>query len=157
PTMGHVIRADRPDGSRIPIDLEACIEYPLSNDGGRRRILYHKPADARPDGAEPGDDLWIYRELVWGMTVGNNRLQELDPEGRVVTGEEAREMLREAGKDIPPELVDEATGRPAARTEAHSGPPAGSSPPVDRQPAGPPDESAIADALGALGHHLEAA
>ena len=126
--MARIIRAERPDGSRIPVDLDTCIEHPLSNDGVRKRILHHKPAEARPGIAEPVDDLWVYQELVWGMSVRNNRPyrpQETQSECRIVTREEARKMFREAGKDVPPELSDDAPAGP---------PPGAAGPPPDLRP-----------------------
>ena len=116
PKIAHIIRADRPDGSRIPFDPDLCIEHPLPGDEHRRRLLYRCPAEARPGDRDGDGDLWIYRELLWGMSVRNNRPyrpQETSGDCRFVTREEAREMFRDAGKEIPPELADDAAGLPA--------------------------------------------
>ncbi len=114
--MAHIIRADRPDGSRIPFDPDLCIEYPLPGDEHRRRLLYRAPAEARPGDGDQDEDLWIYREFLWAMTVKNNRLyrpQEISGPCRVVAPEEAREMFREAGLAVPPALADAAPAGPA--------------------------------------------
>jgi hypothetical protein len=106
--MAHIIRAERPDGSRVPFDLDHCIEYPLSADDQRSLSLLHRQ----------DNDTWVYRELVWTMTVRNNRPyrpQETLSECRVVTWEQARGMFRQAGKDIPPALSDDVTSGNAAR------------------------------------------
>ena len=52
--MADIIPHERPDGSRISVDRDWCIEHRLSDDGVHKRILYHRP----------DDDLWIYRVMV---------------------------------------------------------------------------------------------
>jgi hypothetical protein len=105
--MGETVWADRPDGGQVPFVPDLCIRFKLSHDDGNPEpVLYHKL-----DG-----DLWIYRHRMWAMLIGHNLSAinsgiESQPTllteiCRVVTKEEAIELLRRAGKEIPPELAD---------------------------------------------------
>ena len=96
PKIAHIIRADRPDGSRIPFDPDLCIEHPLPGDEHRRRLLYRCPAEARPGDRDGDGDLWIYRELLWGMSVRNNR-----PYRPQETSGDCRFVTRGSPRDVP--------------------------------------------------------
>jgi hypothetical protein len=104
--MGHILRADRPDGGRIAFDPDACVGFLLSRTWASDRALYYDPARS----------LWICLERAWNWTDGSgllNRPVLVDYSCRIVTKEAAREMFREAGLGIPPELEDRRVTEPA--------------------------------------------
>jgi hypothetical protein len=97
--MSHVIRADRPDGVRIPFDLDSAFEFEIKNDVYYIASLCFKP-EADPcvyrvqQVAYDAEDKDCCRPMLWERWC------------RIVTKEEAREICREAGKPIPSELED---------------------------------------------------
>ncbi len=113
---GDTVRAERPGGGRIPVDLASWTEFPLPCEAHQRRLLY----------CDPEATVWVYREQNW--TVRWRRLDALgtganhpdrswaDAICRIVNREEAAAMFREAGLAIPPELAElKNTERPALR------------------------------------------
>jgi len=98
-----LVWVDHPDGSQIPFDPDRCLErYRLSDDDSGTRWLYHMPA-------VPAGDFWVYREILREVTgrVGRHPVfMEHNGTIRVVTREEAREMIRVAGLGLPSSLID---------------------------------------------------
>jgi hypothetical protein len=97
--MSTQIRAERPDGGLIAFDPEKCIAFPVRGDGASVETLYFDPSDRRA----------IHRKQFWVLAVKNNLTYPLLADGpcRVVTIEEARELLLAAKKVIPPEFIDQ--------------------------------------------------
>jgi hypothetical protein len=95
--MSYAIRVTRPDGGRISLDLAKCVEYRLSSDRERIRLIYFCPDHA----------LWVYRELVWVLIEKNGQrypwFLTCGPH-RIITPKGARVLCQEAGREIPPEL-----------------------------------------------------
>jgi hypothetical protein len=87
---------DLPDGGQIRVDLSACVEFPLSDDGRVAETLFFDPVR----------NLWILWTGIWGLAVVREgvyrpQLRDSETPARVVTPAEARKLRQAIGQMVP--------------------------------------------------------